>query len=518
MAVIGEIIKKAIELGEKLTSDQSPKEAQIEVLKDLLKKGKDTAFGLYYGFDQILDSEDEDLAKNFAKKVPYHDYDTIHEEWWSKIHERHEDITWPGINEYFAVSSGTTSSSKHIPVTDDMLDAIRKTGVKQIMTLSKYDLPSDFFEKQIMMLGSSTGLAQNNGFYEGEISGISASRIPFWFKNFYKPGNEIASIEDWDERVLRIAEEAKDWDIGSISGIPSWIELMMKKVIEYHKVDNIHDIWPNLSVYTPGGVAFEPHRKSFEKLLAHPITYIDTYLASEGFLAFQARPDTNSMALVLDNGIFFEFIPFKPENMTEAGSVHPDAPAYTIDEVEEDVDYILVITTVSGAWRYMIGDTVQVTDKERAEIIITGRTKFFLNVVGSQLSVHQMDQAIEEIQDKYQLTITEFTVAAVKKNDEYIHKWYLGYEENKDGNDEAEIAKALDEILQENNKNYKVARSKSLKGVEIKLIPVDHFHDYNEHKKKKGGQVKFAKVMKEDAFEEWEQFLKEKDPNLISTD
>jgi len=516
MAVIGEIIKKAIELGEKLNSDQKPREAQREVLRELLEKAKGTAFGLYYGFDQILEEEDEDLAKIFAKKVPYHDYDTIHEKWWSKIHERHQDITWPGINEYFAVSSGTTSTSKHIPVTDDMLDAIRKTGVKQIMTLSKYNLPSDFFEKQIMMLGSSTGLDQNNGFYEGEISGISASRIPFWFKNFYKPGDEIASIEDWDERVQRIAEEAKDWDIGSISGIPSWIELMMKKVIEYHKVDNIHDIWPNLSVYTPGGVAFEPHRKSFEKLLAHPLTYIDTYLASEGFLAFQARPDTNAMALVLDNGIFFEFIPFKPENLTESGAVHPDAPAFTIDEVEEGVDYILVISTVSGAWRYMIGDTVQVTDKDRAEIIITGRTKFFLNVVGSQLSVHQMDKAIEEIQEKYKITIPEFTVAAVKKDDEYIHKWYLGYDENNDNSNEEEIAATLDEILQENNKNYKVARSKSLKGVETKLVSVKLFHDYNEYKKKKGGQVKFAKVMKAEAFEEWEQFLQEKDPSLSS--
>jgi hypothetical protein len=252
--------------------------------------------------------------------------------------------------------------------------------------------------------------------------------------------------------------------------------------------------------------------------LAHPLTYIDTYLASEGFLAFQARPDTNAMALVLDNGIFFEFIPFKPENMTESGAVHPDAPAFTIDQVEEGVDYILVISTVAGAWRYMIGDTVQVTDKNRAEIIITGRTKFFLNVVGSQLSVHQMDKAIEEIQEKYKITIPEFTVAAVKKNDEYIHKWYLGYDENSDGNKEEDIAATLDEILQENNKNYKVARSKSLKGVETKLIPVDLFNDYNEFKKKKGGQVKFAKVMKAEAFEEWEQFLKEKDPKLSSAE
>ncbi|WP_143960864.1 GH3 family domain-containing protein [Litoribacter populi] len=514
MTVIGEIIKKAIEFGEKLNSDQSPREAQLEVLESLLDKAKDTSFGLYYGFQQILD-DDENIEKTFAKKVPYHDYDDMYNKWWCKLRDRHEDITWPGLNEYFAVSSGTTSASKYIPVTDDMLDAIRKTGLKQIMTLSKYDLPGDFFEKQIMMLGSSTDLKEENGFLEGEISGISASRIPFWFKNFYKPGEEISSIEDWDERVEAIAKKAKEWDIGSISGIPSWIELMMKKVIEYHKVENIHDIWPNLAVYTPGGVAFEPHKKSFEKLLAHPLIYIDTYLASEGFLAFQSRPDTSSMTLVVDNGVFFEFVPFKPENMTESGGIHPDAPALTIDQVEEGEDYILVISTVAGAWRYMIGDTIQFTDKEKCEIIITGRTKFFLNVVGSQLSVHQMDMAIEQIQEQFSIAIPEFTVAAVKKDGEYIHRWYFGVDG--DGTDETALAEELDKILQENNKNYKVARSKSLKGVETKIIPVDLFNDFNEFKKKKGGQVKFAKVMKEEAFEEWENFVKEKNPPLSPT-
>lgn len=156
-----------------------------------------------------------------------------------------------------------------------MLDAIRKTGIQQIVSLSHYDLPADFFERQIMMLGSSTELKKNEGFLEGEISGISASQIPFWFNNFYKPGPEISAIEDWDERIEKIAEKAREWDIGSISGIPSWIELMMKRVIAYHKVDSIHDVWPNLEVYTPGGVAFEPHRKSFEKTLPIP-WYIST--------------------------------------------------------------------------------------------------------------------------------------------------------------------------------------------------------------------------------------------------
>lgn len=504
MPVIGELIKKAIDLGEKLNNESKPAEKQLKVLQELLDKAKDTSFGKYHGFKKIYKSKDP--ISSYQQKVPYHDYDVLYDMWWKKIREGHQDITWPGINRFFAVSSGTTSNSKYIPVTDDMLDAIRKAGIQQIMTLSKYDLPPDFFERQIMMLGSSTGLKENEGFLEGEISGISASQIPFWFNNFYKPGPEISAIEDWDERIEQIAEQAKDWDIGSISGIPSWIELMMKRVIAYHGVDNIHDIWPNLAVYTPGGVAFEPHRKSFEKNLDHPLIYIDTYLASEGFLAFQGRPDTDAMALVLDNGIFFEFVPFEPENMTESGAIHPDAKALTIAEVVENKDYILVISTVAGAWRYMIGDTVSFTNKEKAEIKITGRTKFFLNVVGSQLSVHQMDQAMEAVQEKFNITIPEYTVSAIQENGEYLHRWYLGKDSGEA--DEKEITAFLDQSLQENNKNYKVARNKALKSIEAKIIPAATFIAYNEKQKKKGGQVKFPRVMKEEAFGAWEDFVK----------
>lgn len=504
MPVIGELIKKAIELGGKLNSENSPEKDQEKVLTQLLETAKDTAFGKYYGFKNILDAED--IPKAFQNKVPYHDYDKIYNEWWKKIREGHEDITWPGINKYFAVSSGTTSNSKYIPVTEDMVDAIRKTGIQQVVSLSKYDLPPDFFERQIMMLGSSTALQQQDGFLQGEISGISANQIPFWFQSFYKPGPEISAIEDWDERIEEIAKNAKDWDIGSISGIPSWIELMMKRVISYHGVSSIHDIWPNLSVYTPGGVAFEPHRKSFEKNLAHPLIYIDTYLASEGFLAFQNRPDTDAMALVLDNGVYFEFVPFEPENIDENGAVNADAKALGIAEVEENRDYILMISTVSGTWRYMIGDTIAFTNKERAEIRITGRTKFFLNVVGSQLGVHQMDKAMEALQEKFNLAIPEYTVAAIEENDEYLHRWYLGKDSG--DADEAAVKDFLDAFLRENNKNYNVARNKALKSIDVKIVPVSTFIAYNEKQKRKGGQVKFPRVMKAEPFGKWEDFVK----------
>ena len=502
MAVIGELIKKAIDVYGFITSEPDPAKAQRDVLRNLLTKARLTAFGKRYDFTQILSSDD--VVQAFQQAVPVHDYDKLHNDWWHYLLEGHQNVTWPGSQQYFALSSGTTSTSKAIPVTDDMLDSIRQSGIQQVMSLKNFDLPADFFTKQIMMLGSSVSLIEKDDHREGEISGISAANIPAWFRGYYKPGIEIASITDWDERVRRIAEEAPNWDIGSLSGIPSWVELMLKEVIAHNGINTIHDIWPNLQVYTSGGVAFEPYRKSFDALLARPLTYIDTYLASEGYLATQKRPDTSSMALIVDNGIFFEFVPFVDANMDEEGRVRSDATVLSLEQAEENVDYVLLISTVSGAWRYMIGDTVMITDKQRSEIKITGRTKHFLNVVGEQLSVHQMNQAMQKMQQRFDINIKEFVVSAIRKDGEYINKWFIGADRAVDG---PEMAAALDTELRETNKNYNVARSKSLKGVEAEVIPVDQFYRWSEEYKKLGGQTKIPRVMKEDDFLDFEQYV-----------
>ncbi len=503
MAIIGSIIKGLIDLKGKISTAPNGEEAQLEVLKNLLEKAKNTAFGKYYHFEEILKSDD--IQKTFAEKVPYFDYNKINKEWWYKLHQGESDVTWPGTPPYFALSSGTTGKkSKKIPVTGDMVEAIRQTGIQQISALSNFDLPADFFEKEIMMLGSSTNLQKEGDHKEGEISGISASNIPYWFRGYYKPGEEIAKIDDWDERVSKIAENAKTWDVGALTGIPSWMELLLKKVIEYHKVDNIHEIWPNLQVYTSGGVAFEPYEKSFNALLGHPITVIDTYLASEGFMAFQQRPDSNSMKLVLDNGIYFEFVPFMAEYVNQDGSIKEDAPVISLSGVQEEQDYILLISTVSGAWRYLIGDTIKFTDIEKHEIKITGRTKFFLNVVGSQLSVNKMNDAVQELEQKYDIEIPEFTLAAIRIDGEFYHSWYLGTETTIP---DEELASSLDESLKSANKNYSVARSKALKGVKVKTISPEVFYEWNAANKKKGGQVKMEKVMDEEKFANWEKFV-----------
>ncbi|WP_124981070.1 GH3 family domain-containing protein [Nonlabens xiamenensis] len=504
MALLGPIIKTALHLHDSFSSTADHVEAQEKVLRKLLKTAKNTSFGLYYDFAGIL--EEDEVASAFAKAVPYFDYHEMNEKWWNQMKAGNPDIAWPGSPKFLARSSGTTGKkSKTIPVTEEMIDAIKAAGTRQVSSLTHFDLPNEAFESEVLALGSSTALDEEDGFIIGEISGISASQIPEFLDAFYRPGREISSIEDWDQRVERIAEEAKNWDIGMLSGIPSWMEMMLKKVMDYHQADSIHEIWPNLSVYTSGGVAFEPYRTSLEKLFSRPVQIIDTYLASEGFIACQQRPDTDAMELITDGGIYFEFVPFQPEYVAQDGSIKEGAPVLNLKEIEEDVDYALIISTVAGAWRYLIGDTIKFTDKSRAEIKITGRTKFFLNVVGSQLSVLKMETAITELQQQFDTSIKEFTVCAKKIEGEFHHVWYLGTATSAS---EDELAQALDQKLAEANKNYKVARKKALKGIRVHKVSPKLFADWNDHNKKKGGQVKMEKVMKEEQFATWEDFVK----------
>lgn len=505
MAILGNIIKKAIKLGEQFVEFDDPHRTQVETLRQLLNHARFTDIGRDYNFEAILNAEDPEKA--FSESLPYFSYKEMNERYWQGLREGRVNQSWLGKPDYFALSSGTTGKeSKRIPVTQEMLNSIQRAGRMQILALNELNLPDDFFEKEILMLSSSTKLQKNGDFLEGEISGISASTIPFWFRSYYKPGEEIASIDDWDSRVERIAEEAPNWDIGAISGIPSWVELLMEKLIEYHDVENIHEIWPNLEIYTSGGVAFGPYQKSFRQKLGRPIQVLDTYLASEGYLATQLDPKSEGMRLLLDNGIYFEFVPFNAENIDEGGKLKPEAKALNISQVIEEEEYILIISTNAGAWRYMIGDTVKIIDKKRAEIQITGRTKFFLNKVGSQLSVQKLDKAIEHLGSELDLSVREYTVSAQRNEQgEFEHYWYLGMDEP-NGN-EVKIAKELDEYLQLTNKNYKVARSKALKGVQVKTMPLEVFHQWNEHQKKKGGQVKMEKVMGDEKFGEWKEFL-----------
>ncbi|NJC26012.1 GH3 family domain-containing protein [Neolewinella antarctica] len=508
MAFYGQIIKTLLETKHSLLphAPADPEAAQEKQLNGLLEEAKNTAFGKFYNFQGIL--EQEDIREAFRKSVPIHDYNTINDRWW-KQQRRNPDITWPGRPEFFALSSGTTGKkSKRIPVTDEMLACTQAVGRAQAECLANFKLPAEIFEKDILMLTSSADLNEKDGWLEGEISGINVSNMPDFMDSVYKPGIEIAQIADWDERVQRIAEEAPKWDVGALAGIPSWIVMMLRKVIEVNKLKNIHEIWPNLQIYTTGGVAFEPYRKSFEALLDHPIIIMDTYLASEGFFAFNARPETMAMEIALDHGMYFEFIPHDEDGFDATGQMLDKPKVVDFRDVKENKDYALLVSTPAGAWRYMIGDTIKFVDKEKMEIVITGRTKYWLNVVGSQLSEEKLNAAIAELNEQMGSEIKEFTVGAVPTEDgnDYYHQWVLGINDGELSEEKA--LEVLDAHLKKVNKNYKVAREKALKGVRVKVTQANNLYDFLEKKKnKKGGQIKFPKVMVADDLKQLLEFL-----------
>ncbi len=509
MAILGTLLKKGIRIREMLEQEYtSPFDLQKKELKELLITANQTEFGKYHNFPDILKSfrrNHKDFFYAFRENIPIHTYNKIYNDWWKLAQHGVKNICWPGRVKYFALSSGTSeSSSKHIPVTKDMTKAIQKTSVRQILTLSKYDLPDDFFTKGILMLGGSTHLNKIGNYFEGDLSGIQAAKLPFWFQHFYKPGKRIAKTRNWEEKLEEITRQAKDWDIGIIVGVPAWLQILMEKIIAHYKVKHIHEIWPNLRVYVHGGVAFDPYRKGFEKLLGKPIHYIETYLASEGFIAFQAYPNRKSMRLVLNNGSFYEFVPFEEKNFDSHGEIKPDAETIMIDEVEEGKDYALLLSSCAGAWRYLIGDVIRFVSVEESEIIITGRTKHFLSLCGEHLSVDNMNKAIELVSNDLNIEIPEFTVAGIPHDTLFAHHWFIGTDEPVD---KQVLREKLDQHLKKLNDDYAVERSAALKEIHVDVLPVTTFYDWLQAKGKVGGQNKFPRVMKNNQFEDWRTFI-----------
>jgi hypothetical protein len=509
MAILGTLLKKGIRIREILEQEYtSPFDLQKKELKELLITASTTEFGVRYNFSDILNGfrkGDKEFYKRFKENVPIHTYNRIYNDWWRLAQKGVRDICWPGRVKYFALSSGTSeASSKYIPVTKDMTKAIRKTSVRQILTLSKYDLQPEIFEAGILMLGGSTHLNKKGSFFEGDLSGIQAAQLPFWFQHFYKPGKKIAKTRSWDAKLDEIAKKARDWNIGIVVGVPAWIQILIEKILTSHNVKNIHEIWPNLAVYVHGGVSFDPYRKGFEKLLGKPIHYIETYLASEGFIAFQAYPYKKSMRLVLNNGIFYEFVPFEESNFDENGEIKPNAESFFIDEVEEGKEYALLLSSCAGAWRYIIGDVIKFTSLEDCEIVITGRTKHFLSLCGEHLSVDNMNKAIELVANDLNIAIQEFTVAGIPHESLFAHHWFVGTD---DVVDPTVLKEKLDEHLKILNDDYAVERSAALKEVLIDVLPVKTFYDWMESKGKVGGQNKFPRVMKKTQLDEWKSFL-----------
>lgn len=510
MAILGTLLKRGIRLRESLEQDYtSAFDLQKAELRKLLIAAKDTYFGRYYYFKTILNGfkdQDKDLFYSYFKSnVPIHDYDAINEEWWSKAREGIKGVTWPGKVKYYALSSGTSGApSKYIPVTKDILKSMQKTGVRQLLALSKLEIDSKYYETDILMVGGSTDLKFNGTYFEGDLSGITTSQIPIWLQRFAKPGKKIAKAPNWDTKLDEMVQKAKDWNVGVVVGVPAWIQLLMEKIITHYGVSTVHDVWPNLKIFVHGGVSFKPYKRGFEMLLGEPIHYMETYLASEGFIAFQDKPNHSSMKLVLNNGIFYEFVPFTNRNFDLSGQLVENPEVYKIDEVEEGQEYALLLSTNAGTWRYLIGDVIEFTNKREAEIVIKGRTKHFLSLCGEHLSLDNMNAALELTANQLNVVVKEFTVCGESFENLFAHRWYIGTD---DPVNMGRFKKLLDENLKQLNDDYRVERSAALKEIHIDFLPTSVFYSWMRVQGKVGGQHKFPRVLNEERQREWDLFI-----------
>ena len=505
MPLIGRLLKTTTALSYRKNARRTlGYKHQLEVLSYLLSKSKSTKFGISHEFQEILNTSNQ--LKKFQKNVPITSYDEFYEKWLKYSLLGEKDNTWRGRIKYYALSSGTTGSpSKRIPITVEMIRSFQKTSIRQLSLLHGLDLPQSFFNTSLLAIGGSTKLNYKETHVEGDLSGILKKHTSFIVSPFAKPGPRISGMSDWNKKLDVMVQRAPKWDIGIIAGIPSWCLMLMERIVEHYELDTIHDIWPNLHVYVHGGVFMEPYLERLNRISKHKINLLDTYLASEGYFGYQLDDSRIGMKLLMNNGIFFEFIPFNSEYFDESGKIKPNAQAYTVSQVKEGVDYALVISTNAGLWRYLLGDLVRFVDTEEYEIIITGRIRQFLSLCGEHLSLGNIHEGLLETGNKFDIQFSEFTIYAdIEKQ---CHSWFLGSSDL--GVDPQEIMKYLDEVLCRLNDDYKSARKYSLATPQIKILEPKTFYNFMESIGKVGSQNKMPRVLNAEQSNKWLHFINE---------
>ena len=504
MAIIGKFIKKSTAIGFKRNAKKNSEyKNQLSSLCALLELAKITKFGMVHSFHDIL--KNTDVVSQFQKNVPITNYEEFYDKWLKQTLLGAKNHTWKGKIKYFALSSGTTGSpSKRLPISIEMIRSFQKTSINQLTLLHELNLPESFFSASVLTVGGSIELSKKDKHIEGDLSGILKKHTTLLATPFTKPGNRISRIKNWDEKIKAIIEKAPKWNIGIIAGIPSWCILLMEEIVEHYQLTSIHDIWPNLSIYVHGGVFMDPYISRLNKLTKSNVILMNTYLASEGYFAYQENPRNNGMKLLLSNGIFYEFIPFNSMYFDENGELLNKHNAYTINEVQKDVDYALVISTNAGLWRYLIGDLVRFENITKREIRITGRIKQFLSLCGEHLSLDNIYQALLSLSDSFQISISEFTIYADIENQ--CHHWYIGIDEEVN---QIELLRNLDKNLSNSNDDYAYVRKYNLNTPIISIIKTSKFHEFLASQGKKGSQNKMARVLNEQQKADWITFINE---------
>ena len=476
---------------------------QLESLRFLLETAKNTKFGFYHNFHLYADKLD--MVSFYQKAVPITSYEDFYEKWLKETISGAKDHTWKGRIKHYALSSGTTGSpSKRIPVTLEMIRSFQRTSMRQLSILHELRLSENFYSASILAVGGSTKLVKKGKHIEGDLSGILKKHTSLIVTPFTKPGNKIAAVKDWNQKLKLIIEKAPKWDIGIIAGIPSWCILLLERIVEHYKINNIHELWPNLEVYVHGGVFMEPYIERLNKISGKNINLLDTYLASEGYFAYQTSLNSTGMQLLLNNGIFFEFVPFNSDYFDESGELINQYEALTINQVEKGVDYALIISTNAGLWRYLIGDLVQLTNVETFEVKITGRIKQFLSLCGEHLSLDNINQALLLVSREMKIDISEFTIYADPINSQ--HNWFIGSQ------NEIQLdlfTNKMDKKLEELNDDYAYVRKYNLNPPTFQVLPIQKFYDFLQYLGKAGSQNKIPRVLNSVQSEKWMNFLNE---------
>ncbi len=477
--------------------------SQKRVLTRLLRKASFTELGFEYSFEKIIKPLTGVSIADFQKYVPISTYEEFNETWLEKILEGKRDITWPGKIKHFALSSGTTGSpSKRIPISKQMIRSFQLASLGQFNVLYKEDFPVSFYKCQVLTVGGSTKLNKIGDYFEGDLSGILRKHTALIARNVALPSPEITKLKDFQVKVAKMVEEAPKWDVGIIAGIPTWCIKVMEEIVSHHQLTSIHDIWPNLRVYVHGGVYLDPYVMRLEKLCKQPLLLLDTYLASEGYFAYQDIPLKKGMKLLLNKGIFFEFIPFTKEFFDASGNVINKHFALTVDQVEQDVDYAIVITTNSGLWRYILGDLVQFVDVKEKRLIISGRIKQTLNLCGEHLTLDNLNEAVKQVCSELNLPHGDYTI--ISRQDEQFHEWYMVQH---NGIDAQKLMELIDRKICMLNDDYAYVRKHALNLPVLNYVKKDTFYNFLKSQNKLGAQNKMPRVLNAEQIVLWENYI-----------
>ncbi|MCF6333295.1 MAG: GH3 auxin-responsive promoter family protein [Draconibacterium sp.] len=463
-----------------------PLEIQNETLLSLLRNAEDTLWGTEHKYDKISS------IKDFQKAVPLQGYNDI-KPYVDRLRQGEKDLLWPGEVKWFAKSSGTTNDkSKFIPVTKESLEDCHLRGPKDVFAQYIKNHPeTKILKGKMLTLGGSHQVnSMSNNSYYGDLSAIMIENIPFWTDFIRTPTTEIALIEEFEEKIEKIIDTALDQNVTSFAGVPSWYLVLFKRVLEKTGKLNILEVWPNMEVFAHGGVNFEPYREQYRKFIpSEQMHYIETYNASEGFFGIQDNEDRNDMLLMLDYGIYYEFIP-----MAEWGD--ENQRVLTLEEVELNENYALVISTNAGLWRYIIGDTIKFTNKYPFKIKVTGRTKHFINAFGEEVIIDNAERAIQIACNHSGAIVNEYTAGPIFMDDKQkgAHQWIIEFEIPP--KDLGHFAKILDNSLKTLNSDYEAKRHKNLALEKPHIIsaPKGTFYKWMKKRGKVGGQNKIPRL------------------------